>query len=90
VRADPALRADERATLVGFLRGQRETLGRVCAGLDVTALARRAVEPSALSLLGLVRHLADVEPWSTRRGTSAPRGTTRGADRCPCAGSCCT
>ena len=32
-----------------------------CAGLDATALARRAVEPSTLSLLGLVRHLAEVE-----------------------------
>ncbi len=87
---EPPVLADERASLVGFLAAQRETLRRKCAGLDAEALARRAAEPSVLSLLGLVRHLADVEPWSTRRGTSAPRGTTRGADRCPCAGSCCT
>jgi uncharacterized damage-inducible protein DinB len=57
----PLLRGDERATLVGFLHQQRETLERKCAGLDAAALARRSVEPSTLSLLGLVRHLADVE-----------------------------
>lgn len=32
-----------------------------CAGLDTDAMARCSVEPSDLSLLGLVRHLADVE-----------------------------
>ena len=58
---DPLLRGDERATLAGFLRHQREILERKCAGLDAVALARRAVEPSTLSLLGLVRHLAEVE-----------------------------
>lgn len=58
---EPPFRADERASLVGFLAAQRATLERKCAGLDAEALARRAVEPSALSLLGLVRHLADVE-----------------------------
>ncbi|WP_249123993.1 DinB family protein [Saccharopolyspora erythraea] len=51
---------DERPVLVGFLTAQRATLELKCAGLD-GELARRAVEPSTLSLLGLVRHLADVE-----------------------------
>jgi hypothetical protein len=51
---------DERAMLVDFLRAQRATLELKCAGLDVE-LSRRSVEPSTLSLLGLVRHLADVE-----------------------------
>jgi uncharacterized damage-inducible protein DinB len=60
-RADPPPRADERATLVGFLRWQRATLELKCADLDAAALARRAVAPSTMSLLGLVRHLADVE-----------------------------
>ena len=64
---DAILRADERTTLAGFLRHQREILERKCAGLDATALARRAVEPSTLSLLGLVRHLADVERAWFRR-----------------------
>ncbi|MFJ8658515.1 DinB family protein [Streptomyces sp. NPDC093795] len=51
---------DERAMLAGFLEDQRATLLLKCAGLEAE-LARRAVEPSTLSLLGLVRHLTDVE-----------------------------
>ena len=52
---------DERSTLTEFLRCQRLTLQLKCDGLDAEQLARRAVEPSTMSLLGLVRHLADVE-----------------------------
>src|SRR6185437_10598291 len=51
----------ERATLTEFLRCQRLTLELKCAGLDAGQLARRAVEPSTMSLLGLVRHMAEVE-----------------------------
>jgi uncharacterized damage-inducible protein DinB len=51
----------ERATLTAYLRYYRQTLVMKCAGLDAEAMARRAVPPSDLSLLGLVRHLADVE-----------------------------
>jgi hypothetical protein len=51
----------ERDTLVGYLRDQRLTLELKCSGLDAEQLARRAVEPSDLSLLGLVRHMANVE-----------------------------
>src|SRR3954454_21001374 len=59
---------DERATLVEFLRTQRLTLEMKCAGLEATDLARRSVEPSTMSLLGLVRHMADVErAWLRRR-----------------------
>ncbi|GAA3113201.1 DinB family protein [Nonomuraea salmonea] len=46
--------------LTDFLRAQRSTLEMKCSGLD-TELSRRSVKPSTLSLLGLVRHLADVE-----------------------------
>jgi Protein of unknown function (DUF664) len=53
--------ADERTTLLESLRCQRLTLELKCAGLDADAMARRAVEPSTLSLLGLVRHLAEME-----------------------------
>ncbi len=66
----------ERATLTGFLRDQRLTLELNCSGLDAAALARRSVEPSNLSLLGLVRHMAEVERnWFRRRlaGQDAPR-----------------
>ena len=43
---------DERATLSEFLRGQRLTLQLKCDGLDAGQLARRAAEPSTMSLLG--------------------------------------
>ena len=52
---------DELATLAEYLRVQRLTLEIKCDGLDAEQLARRSVEPSTLSLLGLVRHLAEVE-----------------------------
>jgi hypothetical protein len=52
---------DERTTLVESLRCQRLTLELKCAGLDAEQMARRAVEPSTMSLLGLVRHLAEGE-----------------------------
>jgi uncharacterized damage-inducible protein DinB len=74
----------ERDTLVGYLRDQRLTLELKCSGLDADAMARRAVEPSNLSLLGLVRHLADVERGWFRRtlaGQDAPpHYRTRDAD----------
>ena len=53
--------ADERTTLIEALRCQRLTLELKCSGLDAEALARRSVEPSTMSLLGLVRHLAEME-----------------------------
>lgn len=50
----------EKAMLTDFLGDQRATLEMKCAGLE-GELGRRSVEPSTLSLLGLVRHLAEVE-----------------------------
>ena len=67
---------DERATLTEFLRCQRLTLQLKCEGLDAEQLARRAVEPSTMSLLGLLRHMAEVERgWFRRRfaGQDAPK-----------------
>jgi len=67
---------DERVMLVEYLRDQRLTLELKCADLDAEALARRAVPPSTLSLLGLVRHLAEVERGCFRRtmaGLDAPK-----------------
>ncbi|MBV1942462.1 DinB family protein [Streptomyces sp. BV286] len=66
--------ADERSLLVDILGAQRATLEMKCAGL-AGELALRSVEPSTLSLLGLVRHLADVERRWFRRvlaGQDAP------------------
>ncbi|HSO92943.1 MAG TPA: DinB family protein [Candidatus Dormibacteraeota bacterium] len=59
--------ADERVTLLAFLDWQRATLARKCEGLTAVQLRERAVAPSTLSLLGLVRHMADVERGWFRR-----------------------
>ena len=60
-RVDPPLEADERATLTAFLDFLRATLALKCDGLSDAQLRERAVPPSSLSLLGLVRHMAEVE-----------------------------
>jgi uncharacterized damage-inducible protein DinB len=60
-RADPDHAADERTTLTEFLDYYRATLASKCAGLTPEQLAERAVPPSSLSLLGLVRHMGEVE-----------------------------
>ncbi|MCY0920772.1 DinB family protein [Streptomyces sp. H27-G5] len=60
-RTPPVLTGDERATLTSVLQGQRDTLMMKCTGLTDEQLRRKAVAPSELSLLGLVRHLAEVE-----------------------------
>jgi uncharacterized damage-inducible protein DinB len=67
-RTDPPGTGDERATLLGFLAWQRGTLELKCAGLTPEQLARRPLEPSLLSLLGLVRHVTDVERGWIRDG----------------------
>ncbi len=51
----------ERATLLDYLRAYRMTMEMKCADLDADQLARRSVPPSTMSLLGLIRHMADVE-----------------------------
>lgn len=51
----------ELATLQDFLTNYRMTLRMKCEGLDAEQLARRSVPPSTMSLLGLLRHLAEVE-----------------------------
>ena len=51
----------ELATLQDYLRSYRLTLQMKCEGLDPEQLARRSVPPSTMSLLGLLRHLAEVE-----------------------------
>jgi len=74
---------DERTTLNEFLRGQRLTLQVKCDGLDAEQLARRSVEPSTMSLLGLVRHMAEVErSWFRRRfaGADVPKRYQTDAD----------
>ena len=55
--------SDERASLEGWLEYHRATLLMKCAGLEPEQLAIRSTPPSSLSLLGLVRHLTEVEAW---------------------------
>ncbi|MEV0588508.1 DinB family protein [Nonomuraea sp. NPDC050310] len=66
-RTEPPHVAPEAETLTGFLDYQRETLAWKCSGLTDEQLATPAVEPSSMSLLGLLRHLADVERGWFRR-----------------------
>ncbi|WP_440581894.1 DinB family protein [Streptomyces flavofungini] len=51
----------ELATLLDYLTSYRLTLRMKCEGLNAEQLARRSVPPSTMSLLGLVRHLVEVE-----------------------------
>lgn len=52
---------DERSILLGWLAFHRDALRAKCAGLSGEELVRRSAEPSHLSLLGLVRHMAEME-----------------------------
>jgi uncharacterized damage-inducible protein DinB len=74
----------EKATYGEYLANYRLTIELKCEGLDADQLARRSVPPSSMSLLGLVRHLAQVEnQWFQRvlQGrTDAPR-LYQGEDR---------
>jgi uncharacterized damage-inducible protein DinB len=74
-RTDGGFENNERAMLVGYLADRRLTFEMKCADLDAEGMARRSVEPSNLSLLGLLRHLSDVERHWFRRelgGEDAP------------------
>lgn len=51
----------ERSTLDAYLTRYRLTLLMKCEGLNADQLARRSVPPSTMSLLGLLRHLAEAE-----------------------------
>jgi hypothetical protein len=62
--------ADERTMLESWLDFHRQTLLMKCAGLTGDQLKAAAVDPSNLTLLGLVRHMAEVERWWFRRNAS--------------------
>jgi hypothetical protein len=63
VRPEPELVADERTSLEQWLDYHRSTLLLKCAGLTADQLKMRPLLPSRLSLLGLVRHMVEVERW---------------------------
>jgi hypothetical protein len=59
----PRVPDDERSSLESWLEYHRATLLIKCAGLTPAQLVTRSCPPSPLSLLGLVRHMAEVESW---------------------------
>ena len=65
-RTDGPMLGDERAVLEHWLDLYRETLLLKIAGLDADQLVRRPLPPSSMSLLGLVRHLTEVEAYWLR------------------------
>ncbi|WP_369198363.1 DinB family protein [Streptomyces djakartensis] len=66
-RRMPGTTANERTMLEGWLEFHRQTLAWKCEGLNDEQLRSAPVEPSNLSLMGLVRHMADVERSWFRR-----------------------
>jgi uncharacterized damage-inducible protein DinB len=75
----------EKATLREYLTNYRLTLEMKCGGLDAEQLARRSVPPSTMSLLGLIRHVAQMENHWFQRAlqgkTDEPRLYNRDHDR---------
>jgi hypothetical protein len=67
-RQDPPFATDERTMLESWLDYHRATLLWKCANLTGDQLIQRSAPPAKLSLLGLVRHMSDVERWWFRRG----------------------
>jgi uncharacterized damage-inducible protein DinB len=66
-RIGPPSLGSERETLRAFLDYHRATLSMKCAGLTDAELRQQSMPPSTLSLLGLVRHMAEVErAWFCR------------------------
>jgi uncharacterized damage-inducible protein DinB len=79
-RIDPDLAADELTSLSQFLDFHRATLVRKVSGLSTEQLAERAIPSSAITLAGMLKHLAlveddwfqvkflgrpEVEPWAS-------------------------
>ncbi|AXE25415.1 Mini-circle protein [Streptomyces globosus] len=62
-RTEPPTRAGEREMLEGWLDYHRATLAWKCEGLAEEDLRRAPLPPSELSLMGLVRHMAEVERY---------------------------
>lgn len=60
-RVDQPKDGDERRILLGWLAFHRNALEAKCHGLTAEQLVHRAVPPSSLCLLGLVRHVTEME-----------------------------
>ena len=75
-RPDSPSVAPERQAAEDLLDYHRATLLWKCAGLTGEQLATRGVPPSTMSLLGLVRHMADVERVWFRHRVAAEEGVS--------------
>lgn len=60
-RVDPDLQASEAVMLSSFLTWQRQTLSLKCQALTAEQLCLATAPRSNLTLLGLIRHMADME-----------------------------
>lgn len=60
-RTMPGGSGDERSLLDGWLDYYRATLLAKCEGLTGDQLVARSCEPSPMSLIGLVRHMTEME-----------------------------
>ena len=65
-RTDGPMLGEERAVLDHWLELYRDSVFLKIAGLDAEQLSRRAVPPSSMSLIGVVRHLTEVEAYWLR------------------------
>jgi uncharacterized damage-inducible protein DinB len=72
-RQDPPYVADERTMYQSWLDFHRGTLLWKCDQLSDEQLKTASVDPSSLTLLGLVRHMSDVErAWFRIRAGGVP------------------
>ena len=65
--AAKAFAEDERSVLLGYLAYHRAVLARKLDGLRDEQARLTTCPPSTLTLLGLIRHMTDVERWWFRR-----------------------
>src|SRR5438105_10356749 len=65
--AAKAFAEDERSVLLGYLAYHRAVLARKAEGVSDEDARRPASPPSALTLLGMIRHMTDVERWWFRQ-----------------------
>ena len=65
-RTNGPMTGGERVVLDHWLDLYRDTVFLKIAGFDADQLSRRAVPPSSMSLIGIVRHLTEVEAYWLR------------------------
>ena len=82
-RTDPGLASNEKTMMLEFLDYHRATFVQKVTGMTSAELNRTAVPTSALTLGGLLKHLAHVEDsWLTQRFTGKHRAKLRWSGCC--------